>query len=122
MLGCVFASQLDPQCSPPNSALFSCMVGPSEDPVASARQTLEQALGLSIEPDMVHLTRYPHGLPIYDGEQDRLRQEIEKRSEDVQGLQLAGNYLRGISVESSLQSGRRAAELILKSHTTRQVA
>ncbi len=121
-LGCVYASQVSPPCAPSGSALISCMVGPSADPVASARHTLVQALSWSGEPDLVHLTPYPYGIPLYDVQQDRLRQGIEKRLGDVEGLQLAGNYLRGISVESSLQSGRRAAELTLKSSASRQVA
>ena len=121
-LGCVYASQVNAGCAPSGAALLSCMVGPSEDPVASAKSTLVQALDWSGEPDMVHVTEYPFGIPLYDRHQDRLRQAIEKRLHDFQGLQLAGNYLRGVSVESSLQSGRRAAELILKSSNTRQVA
>ena len=121
-LGCVYASQVNAKCAPTGSALLSCMVGPSRDPVASARATLTQALDWSGEPDMVHVTPYPDGIPLYDLKQDRLRQEIETQLKGVPYLQLAGNYLRGISVESSLQSGRRAAELTLKSSTARQVA
>ena len=121
-LGCLFASQINPDAAPRGAALVGCMVGVSSDPVASARATLEQALGWSAEPDMVLQTDYPSGLPLYNPAHDRLRVQLQEQLLELPGLQLAGNYLRGISVESSLESGRLAAEVIMAKQTTRQVA
>jgi oxygen-dependent protoporphyrinogen oxidase len=121
-LGCLFASQINSDAAPKGSALVGCMVGVSSDPVASARATLEQALGWTAEPDMVLQTDYPAGLPLYNAEHDRLRAQVQDQLLALPGLQLAGNYLRGISVESSLESGRLAAEVIMAKQTTRRVA
>lgn len=121
-LGCVFASRLDPSCAPRGAALLTCLVGASSDPAASACAAVERALGWRTAPEHIWMTPYPDGLPRYDAEQDRLRPVIEQRTAALSGLQLAGNYLHGISVEGALQSGRRAAEQVLRSQAERKVA
>ncbi len=77
---------------------------------------LQRILGVKGPPDFATITRYKRALPQYGiGHQDILKR-IEDTPNRIQGLYIAGNYLRGISVRDCISSGARLASKISRDH------
>lgn len=82
---------------------------------ATVLAELRSIFGVRKEPDFAVLARYPRSMPQFHvGHLQRvagLRDQVRRLSH----LELAGNYLDGVGVPDSIQSGEEAAELLLKS-------
>ncbi|WP_305094846.1 protoporphyrinogen oxidase [Prescottella sp. R16] len=82
---------------------------PDADLIARARADLEVVTGIRAEPVDAFVQRWHDGLPQYaPGHLDRVA-AIEAAAADVEGLEVAGAYLRGVGVPACVASGTTAA-------------
>lgn len=75
ILGATFNSRLQPGVAPEGCELLTVFAGGSEDPAALSLsdaalralvlRDLEQALGGPLQPDLVHVTRWPRAIPLF---------------------------------------------------------
>ncbi len=70
---------------------------------------LSSVLGIAAPPVVARVRYWPLGLPQYLIGHAARREVLETAATRVEGLYLAGNYLRGVSVGNCIGSGRRAA-------------
>ncbi len=76
------------------------------------RDDLQSMIGLTAEPVLAKLTRWPRGYPQYDvGHLDRIR---ELESALPPGLLLAGSAYHGVGLPDCVRSGNDAAKRILE--------
>ena len=102
-------------------ALQSEMMALSDaEMIDAARDEFARLLGVTAEPALTCVRRWPESMPQYAvGHLTRVA-EIERAAEAIPGLALAGAYLRGVGIPDCIASGERAAETIfshLKSHS-----
>jgi oxygen-dependent protoporphyrinogen oxidase len=75
---------------------------------------LQQIFGMSREPIFAEVMRYDRAMPQYHvGHLDRVA-AIEHSLQQHTGLQLAGSGYRGVGIPDSIDSGREAAERVLR--------
>jgi oxygen-dependent protoporphyrinogen oxidase len=124
LLGCIWNSSLFPGRAPEDSALLTVFAGGATDPEAAAlddaqiieivRKDLRTTLGLSATPKVVALNRHSHAIPQYTiGHEERLGR-IEEELKRIQGLFLAGNYLRGVSIPDCIRQATQLAQCLTK--------
>jgi len=78
--------------------------------IAAAREEFASLLGVTAEPALTFVRRWPDSMPQYAvGHLERVT-KIERAVEGVTGLTLAGAYLRGVGIPDCIASGERAAE------------
>ena len=81
--------------------------------VAAAREEFKALLGVTAEPILTHVERWPDAMPQYAvGHLGRVA-EIERRAAALPGLAIAGSALRGVGVPDCVHSGEQAAEAVL---------
>jgi len=86
--------------------------------VAAARDEFRSLLGVSAEPILAHVERWPDAMPQYAvGHLGRVA-EIERRAAALPTLALAGSALRGVGVPDCIHSGELAAEAVLSQLTS----
>lgn len=84
--------------------------GSDADLVRIARDELRLTLGITAEPDLVRVARWPDGMPQYTlGHLNRVA-AIERAVAAVPGLYLAGHAYRGVGIPDCIASGETAAE------------
>ncbi len=76
-------------------------------------QLLQPVLGLNGAPEMVHIDRHKHALPVYHGAYQSRIEAIEAELKLLPGLHLEANYKGGISVRDRLGLGRALAQRIM---------
>ncbi|MGQ9735050.1 MAG: protoporphyrinogen oxidase [Thermaceae bacterium] len=80
--------------------------------VRAALEDLSRYLGASLKPERAYAFRFPEGMPVYGlGHLDRVRR-LEAALK-VEGLFLAGNYLKGVGLPEVAESGQAAAQRAL---------
>jgi protoporphyrinogen/coproporphyrinogen III oxidase len=80
--------------------------------IATARDEFAGLLGVSAEPLLTCVRRWPDSMPQYAvGHLARVA-EMERLTAAIPGLTLAGAYLRGVGIPDCIASGERAAETI----------
>jgi protoporphyrinogen/coproporphyrinogen III oxidase len=120
VLACTFSSVKYPGRAPEGHALLRCFVGgalnegvlESEDTalVATARDELRQALGITAEPVLTRVARWTKAMPQYHvGHASRV-EAIEQCAAALPGLHLAGGAYRGVGIADCVRSGEAAAE------------
>lgn len=78
--------------------------------IAAAREEFASLLGVTAEPVLTCVRRWPNSMPQYAvGHLARVA-EIERAAAVIPGLTLAGAYLRGVGIPDCIASGERAAE------------
>ncbi|MEA2681536.1 MAG: protoporphyrinogen/coproporphyrinogen oxidase [Candidatus Binataceae bacterium] len=78
--------------------------------IAAAREEFASLLGVTAEPALTCVRRWPDSMPQYAvGHLDRVS-KIERAVEGIPGLTLAGAYLRGVGIPDCIASSERAAE------------
>jgi oxygen-dependent protoporphyrinogen oxidase len=123
VLGCQWTSSLFPAQAPPGHALLRVLLGGTRDPelvewgddrlIDLALRDLERALGPMPRPDFVRLLRHRRAIPQYHlGHLERLAR-IDTRIRQLPGLFLAGNSYRGVGINETLRSAKRAVEEVL---------
>jgi oxygen-dependent protoporphyrinogen oxidase len=106
-LGCIWSTSLFPGRAPEGWVLVTVFIGGATDPevdtldegglVEAARRDLRAALGVEAAPRVVQVERYRRAIPQYTlGHAARL-ERIERARARFPGLELTGNYLRGVS-------------------------
>jgi protoporphyrinogen/coproporphyrinogen III oxidase len=83
-----------------------------DEMIAAARDEFASLLGVTAQPMLTHVRRWPDSMPQYAvGHLSRVI-EIERMAAGIPGLALAGAYLRGVGIPDCIASGERAAEAI----------
>ncbi|HEV8586205.1 MAG TPA: protoporphyrinogen oxidase [Methylomirabilota bacterium] len=92
-------------------ALNAALVGEDDASlIARARGELRDALGITAEPRLVRVSRWPASMPQYRvGHQARV-DAIERAAAAIPGLHLAGAAYRGVGIADCVHSGEAAAE------------
>ena len=75
---------------------------------------LRKLMGVRSEPDMLHITRHPKGLPLYHGAYSRRLAAIDARLSLLPGLHLEANYKGGVSVRDRILCAEKVAVRILQ--------
>ena len=122
MLGCLFPSTIFPGRAPEGHVALSAFLGGRTDPeivdpnlwedprlLGLVRKELGQAIGLSGEPTVAILRRWPRAIPQYEVGHGRFVQLAEEIERDLPGLHLAGNFLGGVSVPDCIRNATRIA-------------
>ncbi len=78
----------------------------------TVRSELRQMLGITGDPVLEHLERYPDSMPQYEVGHLQRMDKMEKALEAYPGLALAGNAYRGVGIPDAVRSGEEAAERI----------
>ena len=86
-----------------------------EQSVAMIMKGLRPLLGIRSEPEMVHIHRHEHGLPLYYGAYPARMQAINERLRQLPGLHLEANYRGGVSVRDRIVCAYTTTEKILVS-------
>lgn len=90
--------------------------------VEIARNELKSTLGITAEPELSLVNRWPHGMPQYVlGHLDRIA-AIARDMQSMPRLQLAGNAFRGVGIPDCVASGEEAAERAVRSLTVNRAA
>lgn len=122
LLGCLFPSTIFPDRAPEAHVALSAFLGGRTDPeivdpnlwedprlLGLVRKELGQAIGLSGEPTVAILRRWPRAIPQYEVGHGRFVQLAEEIERDLPGLHLAGNFLGGVSVPDCIRNATRIA-------------
>lgn len=83
---------------------------PDDQLVELARRELSELVGLTGEPELSRVVRWPVSMPQYHVGHVELVDQIEQRVSSIAGLQLAGNAYRGVGIPQCIYSGEQAAE------------
>jgi oxygen-dependent protoporphyrinogen oxidase len=127
VLACTFSSVKYPGRAPEGHALLRCFVGgalnegilQSDDGalVAGTRDELRQALGVTAEPVLTRVSRWPKAMPQYHVGHGGRVETIERCAAAIPGLHLAGGAFRGVGIADCVRSGEAAAERALGSQS-----
>jgi oxygen-dependent protoporphyrinogen oxidase len=123
VLAGTFSSVKYPGRAPEGHVLLRCFLGGAlnadlmaEDDatlIARARADLREALGVTAEPVLTRLARWPASMPQYRVGHLAHVETIERRLAALPGLQLAGGAYRGVGIADCVHSGEAAAESVL---------
>lgn len=123
ILGCLWDSSVFPGRAPDGKVLVRCMIGgahdaeavtePEEVLVARCRGDLEDAMGITAEPELSRVYRWPLGIGQYTvGHQDRL-DTIHGRLAEHPGLWVAGSSYYGVAMNKCIEKAWRQADEIV---------
>ena len=120
VLGTLFSSSLDPSTAPPGQVLLRSLVGGARHPAAgelSDAELLERvaqecgpALGLARAPLLARVARYPGVIPRFDLAHPARREHLARALPS--GLNVLGNFTRGIGLESLASEARALARAL----------
>jgi len=123
LLGTLYAGSVFPTSSPDGRTLLRVFMGGARDRDAvnladeellkTATSALEEYLGVKGEPDLVNVRRYRDAIPQMYAGHEGLIERLERETARLPGLFLAGNYLRGVSINDCVRVGTETAEGIL---------
>jgi oxygen-dependent protoporphyrinogen oxidase len=126
ILGCLFPSSVFPGRAPEGHAALTVFAGGATDPGimdladeeirALVLDELDRSLGLSGDPVVEDLRRWPRAIPQCEVGHGRFVELAAGLERDVPGLALAGSYLSGPSVPDCIDLARRKAEELLAGH------
>jgi oxygen-dependent protoporphyrinogen oxidase len=81
--------------------------------VARARYELQAALGITGEPVLTRLHRWPASMPQYRVGHLARVETIERTLRGLSGIRIAGAAYRGVGIADCVRSGETAAEQLL---------
>jgi oxygen-dependent protoporphyrinogen oxidase len=120
IFGCTFVSNKFEGRAPDGCVLLRAFVGgaadepaaalPDADMLAMVRQELSEMIGLTAEPVLAHIARWPRSNPQYETGHGARMREIDRHLAGVPGLQVTGSALRGVGIPDGVALGREAAE------------
>jgi len=123
LLACTFASVKYPGRAPAGHTLLRAFVGGALDEailgaddatlVERARDELRQALGVTAEPVLTRVCRWPAAMPQYRVGHLARVETIERRVAALPGLGLAGGGYRGVGIADCVRSAEDATERAL---------
>lgn len=119
ILGVLFPSSLFPQRAPEGHVLLTVFAGGSRQPEVAAlddeallahlMNDLRPLLGVSGNPDLVHIHRWPHAIPQYEIGFGRFKTAIDQFEAEHPGLFIAGTARDGVALGQCIASGHRHA-------------
>jgi oxygen-dependent protoporphyrinogen oxidase len=123
ILGALWSSAIFPDRAPVGSALLTVMVGGTRQPEYAAlsddeilslvREELEVVMGITAEPEFVHISRHENAIPQYTVGHGLRVKRIEEALSRCPGLFCTGNAFRGIAMSDCITSaGQVAAKVI----------
>ena len=124
ILGILFASSVFPYQAPEGCHSLRIFVGgvrsaewvalPEDELVQKALSELKKYLPFSKPPIAVSVSKWPDAVPqMTPGHVSRI-QHLREDLEDYDGLFLAGNYLKGVSVNDCIVNGRETAVQVVE--------
>jgi len=129
ILAATFSSVKYPGRAPAGHVLIRCFVGGALNPAvldddeaalaARARRELSEALGVSAEPVLVRVARWPASMPQYRVGHLARVDAIERRFGALPGLHVAGGAYRGVGIADCVRSGEAAAEAVFSERVSR---
>ncbi len=121
--GTLWMSALFPDRAPSGKVLLTTYLGGTRSPqavhwgdersVGAVMRELGTLLGIKAAPEMVHINRHQHALPLYHGAYHGRMRAIAHRLRRFPGLHLEANYRGGVSVRDRIVCGKHAAKRIL---------
>ncbi|MGK7312226.1 MAG: protoporphyrinogen oxidase [Candidatus Longimicrobiales bacterium M2_2A_002] len=123
ILGCLWDSSIFPGRAPDGKVLLRCMIGGAHDEAAvsesgdvlvrQCRTDLEDAMGITAEPVLTRVYRWPLGIGQYTvGHQDRL-DAIHARLAGHPGLRVAGSSYYGVAMNACIEKAWSQADEIV---------
>lgn len=123
ILGCLWDSSVFPGRAPEGHALLRCMIGGAHDPAAvsadeevlldQVRRDLETTMGLTAEPAMTRVYRWPLGIGQYTVGHQRRLDRIHERLAGLPGLWVAGSSFYGVAMNACFEKApEQAGEII----------
>lgn len=123
ILGCLWDSSIFPGRAPKGRVLVRCMIGGAHAPAAvsegedvlirQARTDLEDAMGITAEPVLTRVYRWPLGIGQYHvGHQSRL-DRIHQRLAADPGLWVAGSSYYGVAMNACIEKAWDQADEIV---------
>lgn len=123
ILGCLWDSSVFPGRAPEGKVLVRCMIGGAHDPAAvsepdealvrQARDDLQRAMGITAEPELTRIYRWPLGIGQYHvGHQGRL-DRIHARLGTHPGLWVAGSSYYGVAMNACIEKAPEQADEIV---------
>jgi oxygen-dependent protoporphyrinogen oxidase len=125
LLAVTLSSSKWPDRAPENRVLLRGFIGgpanqhlletTDDELIETVRQQLVELLGMKPDAQPVYASvyRWVGGMPQYTlGHLDRV-DEIERRTGEIAGLELAGGAFRGVGVPNCIESGERAVTKVL---------
>ena len=86
---------------------------PDSEITSIVRRELHEILGITAEPELVKIFKWPHAMAQYTvGHKTRI-DRIRKMVSSAPGLALAGNAYGGIGIPDCIRSGSEAATKLL---------
>ena len=123
LLAATFSSVKYPARAPDSHVLLRGFLGGALDAatlgeddaslVARTRRELGEALGVTAEPVLTRVARWPASMPQYRVGHLARVETIERRAAALPGLALAGGAYRGVGIADCVRSGEAAAEAAL---------
>jgi len=127
--GCLWMSSLFPACAPEGRVLLSTYLGGARNRAAAdwddersldaVMSMLNALLGIKVGPEVLHIVRHSHALPLYHGAYTRRLAAVDSRLASLSGLHLEANYRGGISVRDRILRAEAVAARILRAHQPR---
>jgi protoporphyrinogen/coproporphyrinogen III oxidase len=122
VLACTFSHLKYPGRAPGDKILFRAFLGgacfpevmewPDERVLQAVEQELHELVGASGQPLFTRIKRWERAMPQYHvGHLERVRR-IEELAGRLPGLELAGNYFRGVGIPQCIHSGGQASERV----------
>ncbi|MHB8483056.1 MAG: protoporphyrinogen oxidase [Nitrospiria bacterium] len=115
LLGFRVNSNLYPGRAPEGKTVLTCFLGGvrngkmlqkrDEELVDLTLNELKNLVGVKNRPEFVNIIRHPRAIPQYDLSHQLKLEAVEKELNQIPGLYLAGNYLKGVSVWDCLSQG-----------------
>lgn len=125
ILGTLFHSAVFPERSPKDFQLLMTFVGgvrrgeqldnqTDEELKNLVREQLSEILGLTDEPDFVHIKRWKRAIPQYRVGYEEVTEKIAEFEKQNAGLYFRSNFYRGISMSDCVKNSFETAENIEK--------
>jgi len=124
VMGVLWADSVFPHHAPSDRRLLRVFMGGPRDPeatqrddrdlVATARGVIDGVLGITGEPVVTDICRWPAAIPQYGiGHRARL-ERLDDATGHLPMLHLVGNYLHGVSINDCVRDAAAAAESIVR--------
>jgi oxygen-dependent protoporphyrinogen oxidase len=124
ILGALWETSIYPHRAPAEKVLLRVMIGGARDPEAVSlcdaelrrivRTDLKRTMNVSTVPEFVRVTRHTRGIPQYVRGHEARMQRINALLQPHNGLFLAGNSYRGVSINACIADAPSVADAALR--------